>query len=173
MGNGFSSSVVMYTVNSTADGEHSLEVLWQVEAGSTGTEIDSVEHADQEGKTKHTDEKPKDSNVTIMEQQRDPSCQRDGKNYHYADVFTMAEVNPSMNVFAVEETKDGQVYAHLFSAMGEHLKCVQTGEKSVVLLSTYSSGLEAYTMVVQGGCVLTLSAEGLDVKHRFKAVSVG
>ena len=116
---------------------------------------------------------PKDSNVAIMEQQRDPSRQRDGKNYHYADAFTMAEVNPSMNVFAVEETKDGQVYAHLFSAMGEHLKCVETSEKSVVLLSTYSSGLEAYTMVVQGGCVLTLSAEGLDVKHRFKAVSVG
>lgn len=145
----------MYSVNTTGSGKPMMEMLWQMGISDCDGGVSSdMQTAGSDGKA--------------LASQID---NRSGKGYHYADVFTMAEVNPSWNVFAVKEKIDGDVSIHLFSAKGELLQSASIGEKSVVLLSMYNSVLGVYSMVVQGGHVIILDAESLEVKHKFKAVS--
>ena len=93
-----------------------------------------------------------------------------GRDYLYSDAFTMAEINPSCVVFAVKEKENGSVSIHLFSNEGESLKEVDINEKSVSLLSTFNTKVDAYGMVVQGGIVLIISGEDLKIRTRFRAV---
>lgn len=156
VGNGFSSSVVMYSV-SQSSGKYALKLLWQVK-----TESDSAVE-ENEGQTKGAS--------SGESSEGGPASQKSGKDYHYGNAFTMAEINPSGSVFAVEERKNGKVFVHLFSNGGKHLKCVDFDYESVVLLSTYHSGLGVYGMVIQGGHVIVLCAESLEMKSTFKVVS--
>ena len=84
----------------------------------------------------------------------------------------MAEVNPSLNILAVQEDKDGNVSVHLLSAEGKPLNSVDTGERSAMLLSSCNSKLNVYGLVVQGGYVLIFDADSLNVKSKFKVVCV-
>lgn len=148
----------MYSVSTTGSGKPMMELLWQMGISDCDDSMSSdMQTAGSDGNV----EKSLASQID----------NRSGKGYHYADVFTMAEVNPSWNVFAVKEKMDGDVSIHLFSAKGELLQSAGIGEKSVVLLSMYNSVLGVYSMVVQGGHVIILDAESLEVKHKFKAVS--
>ena len=85
----------------------------------------------------------------------------------------MVEVNPSGRVFVVEEKEDRAGFAHIFSESGEHLKCANVSHKSVVLLSPHNAGLGCYGLVVQGGQVLIVFAESLEMRSSFKVVSKG
>lgn len=148
----------MYSVSTTGSGEPMMELLWQM--GISDCDDSEMQTA---GKGR--------SDGNVEKSQASQIDNRSGKGYHYADVFTMAEVNPSWNVFAVKEKMDGEVSIHLLSAKGELLQSACIGEKSVVLLSTYNSMLGVYSMVVQGGHVIIFDAESLEVKNKFKAVS--
>ena len=120
-----------------------------------------------------------------------------GLEYQYGDAFYMAEINPSGNVFAVEERPERSTLARLYSPSGELLNsselCVPIAHdttaaddkdkesssaaasvrKSAVrtlLISTYKEG--RYALVVQGGYVLCVDAERLTVTNSFKVVSM-
>ena len=134
-----------------------LELVWQVEAENMDNELE-------EGEKVQVKPHSKAAIATLH------GGSKSGLDYHYADAFTMAEVNPSSNVFAVKERKDGQVSAHLFSMRGDLMKSVDINEKSIVLLSTYNRSVGGYAMMVGGSCVLILDAESLDVKNKFQVV---
>ena len=126
------------------------------------------------------------------------SDKHSGLEYQYGDAFYMAEINPSGNVFAVEERPEQSTLARLYSPSGELLNtselCVPTAdnpttnaagmkESSVagvsggdkrsaiqtLLISTYKDG--CYALVVQGGYVLLVDAELLTITKSFKVVS--
>ena len=158
----------MYSVRTAANGKPMLELLWQVKVGNDGDkETELAQHA--------PDTHCKTSEVVSLEQHIDPTevhrGGRTGRDYHYSDAFTMAEANPSLNVFAIKEKNDGRVSVHLFSQDGKLLNSVGIGVKSVLLLSTYNDMLGVYGVVVEGGEVLIFDAESLDMKNRFKVVS--
>lgn len=148
----------MYSV-SQSSGKYALRLMWQVQ-----TESDTAEE-EIEGQTKGVW-----SGALKHRSEGGPATQRSGADYHYGNAFTMAEINPSGSVFAVEE-KNRRVFVHLLSDGGKRLKCVNIDHESVVLLSTYNPGPGVYGMVVQGGHVIILCAESLEVKSTFKAVS--
>ena len=114
-------------------------------------------------------------------------------DYHYGNAFYMAEINPSGNVFVVEERPKKSTLARLYSPGGDLLKtrelvvpCQSTGptpaagndqsaaegnEKVAVqtlLISTYKEGI--YALVVQGGYVIIVDAELLTITNSFKVV---
>lgn len=112
-----------------------------------------------------------------------------GLDYHHGDAFYMAEINPSGNIFAVEERPGKSTLARLYSPSGELLntselsvptvaaadtkKSSKTGDKKkpgvqTLLISTYKDG--HYALVVQGGCVLFVDAEKLTIASSFKMV---
>ena len=138
-----------------------MELLWQAQAADT-----CEQQMTQEEQPSYSGER----NVVASENSTHTAGIKSSRDFNYVDAFTMAEVNPSLNIFAVKESQNGQVSTHLFSAKGELVKSVNTGEKSVALLSRYNSKVGGYGMVVQGGCVLILSAETLKVKNKFKVV---
>lgn len=151
----------MYSLSTAVSGKPMIELIWQMGISVCDDGLSSEMQTAEKGR----------SVGTVETSQASQLDRRSGRGYHYADVFTMAEVNPSWNVFAVKEKVDGEVSVHLFSTKGELLRSASIGEKSVVLLSTYNSRLGMYSMVVQGGHVIILDAESLEVKHKFKAVS--
>ena len=154
----------MYSVSTAANGKPVMEFLWQMKAGTDGDD-EEVEMA----------QNTPDTHCISSEQHIEPTevheASRTGRDYHYCDAFTMAEANPSLNVFAIKEKNNGQVSTHLFSRKGELLRSVGIGMKSVLLLSTHNDILGVYGVVVEGGDVLILDAESLDVRNRFKVVS--
>lgn len=159
----------MYTVKSTVNGTPTLELLWQVKARNDGGEKRSEEME----MARNTPDTHCTTSEAVTSEQPTKVYRRGrtGRDYHYSDAFTMAEVNPSLSVFAIKEKNDGHVSAHLFTRKGELLRSVEIGVKSVLLLSTYNDILGVYGVVVEGGDVLIFDAESLDMKNKFKVVS--
>ena len=98
VGNGRNSSVVVYDI--TYDkGSPRLTEAWAVKAGGK-----CVDGREEEVTKSESDSK---------------DC---GLDYHYGDAFYMAEINPSGNVFAVEERPHRTTLAHLYSPSGSPIK---------------------------------------------------
>ena len=143
VGNGFESSIAMYSLTKHTSVE--LQLLWQAKAENFGTKTSTRSAVEEITKT--------------------------GRDYHYSDAFTMAEVNPSFNVFAIREKESGSVSIHLFSKEGKKLKEMDINEKSVPLLSAFNDKVDAYGIVVRGGNVLIIGAESLEIRTKFRVVS--
>ena len=175
VGNGFSSSVVVYAVDQS-DNKYTLQLLWQVAAASSSATEDETQTADG---MSCPQQDPLNKRSGPVSQRSDPlshmppSSQRSGRDYHYCNAFTMAEVNPNGRIFVVEEKEDGAGFIHLFSESGELLKCVNVSHKSIVLLSPHNAGLHCYGLVVQGGKVLIMCDESLEIRSVFKVVRKG
>lgn len=146
----------MYSLVFAAGKPQNMELIWQ--AGVQNNSMCEEEKSQAKQESEATSAAVHDSS-------------KSGRDYHYADAFAMAEVNPSSVIFAIKESKRGQVSAHLYSMKGELMKSVDVSEKSFILLSIYNQRLGCYAVVVGGGCVLILDAESLDVKNKFHAVS--
>jgi hypothetical protein len=144
VGNGFQSSIAMYSLL-TKHTSVKFQLLWQIMAKNVNTKGSASEF-----------DSAKVTNT--------------GRDYLYSDAFTMAEINPNSNVFAVKEKENGSVSVHLFSNEGESLKEVDINEKSVPLLSAFNTKVDAYAMVVQGGIVLIIGGEDLKIRTKFHAV---
>lgn len=163
VGNGFGSSVAAYIVTSAKSDHLIMELLWQVKAVNVTGQRTGLEIGESDAESS-----PGVSNVSSSSQANSTAS----SNYHLSNAFTMAEVNPSLNILAVQEDKDGNVSVHLLSAEGKPLNSVDTGERSAMLLSSCNSKLNVYGLVVQGGYVLIFDADSLNVKSKFKVVCV-
>ena len=123
-----------------------------------------------------------------------------GLEYQYGDAFYMAEINPSGNVFAVEERPGKSTLARLYSPGGELLNTSElrapttiaaaddakelakagdgddgtsSGDKKIGVQTLLISTYRAgcYALVVQGGYALFVDAEKLTITSCFKLVS--
>ena len=150
VGNGFESSIAMYSLTKSAT--VGSQLLWQVKAESFNSKPEKTA-----GK---------------VEYGGSGQIPNTGRDYHYSDAFTMAEINLSSNIFVVKEKQNRSVSINLFSNEGELLKEVDINENSVPLLSTFNESVNGYGMVVQGGNVLVIDGENLRIKTKFHAVSV-
>ena len=189
VGNGHNSSVVVYDIVCTDHDEEStpkLKEAWRVRAGQGFASADP-HHIDSQTQKKSSD-KDCDTQDTLKST---INLKCSGLEYQYGDAFYMAEINPSGNVFAVEERPQKSTLARLYSSSGELLKTSElsipikdatgvagakeslTGEGErfavqTLLISTYKDG--SYALVVQGGYVLFVDAEQLTVHNSFKTV---
>lgn len=151
VGNGFESSIAMYSLTKSAT--VGCQLLWQVKAESFKS-------------------KPSGKTAGKVEYGGSGQMSNTGRDYHYSDAFTMAEINPSSNIFVVKEKQNRSVSINLFSNEEKLLKEVDINENSVPLLSTFNENVNGYGMVVQGGNVLVIDGENLRIKTKFHAVSV-
>ena len=171
-----------------------LKEAWRVRAGH---HFNSPEehHLHHESTTSDDKIEDKDKKDVVEKTPASESCKDTGLEYQYGDAFYMAEINPSGNVFAVEEQPGKSTLARLYSHTGELLNtselCAPTtaaadtkesakaddggaggGKRSGVqtlLISTYKDG--RYALVVQGGYVLLVDAEKVTITNSFKVVS--
>ena len=143
----------------------------------------------------HAHNLPSNSGGGVRSRSRvSPTQQRSGRDYRYGNVFAMAEMNPSSNeVFAVEEQEEGQgggggdggrVVLHLFGAEGCLLRsrdlfedegccCSIVGDgrgsvRSTLFMSRWKEG--CYAVGLQGGVLVVVDAQTLQVKNSFKTV---
>lgn len=168
-----------------------LKEAWRVKAGQNFDSPQAHLHHDDDSKIIGD----KDGKRDVVEKTpASVSCKDTGTDYHYGDAFYMAEINPSGNVFAVEERPGKSTLARLYSHGGELLhtselhapitaavdtkdaeKSAKTGDGDkrpgvqTLLISTYKAG--CYALVVQGGYVLLVDAEKLTIANSFKVVS--
>ena len=116
------------------------------------------------------------------------SSQISGRNYPYEDAFFMAEINPSGNVFAVKELPYRTTLIHVLSPEGavmktkdlmetlyneESTKTIKTKTKrpvNTLFISLYRDGM--YAIGLEGGRIILMDAESLDVVKLFKVVSM-
>ena len=193
VGNGHNSSVVVYDIINSNDKESKvapkLKEAWRVRAGQPFNSLEKASgEKDKENVKDENTEKASASAVNSKDS---------GLEYQYGDAFYMAEINPSGNVFAVEERPKKTTLARLYSPSGELLKTSElsvptrdpsaagtkgpgaaaassgSGEGSAVqtlLISTYKDG--SYAIVVQGGYVIFVDAERLTITNSFKAVGI-
>lgn len=177
VGNGHNSSVVVYELVYSNQDESvpQLREAWRVRAGQSPEHHDGNTREENGGKAQAAQKPLAPSSVV--------NSKDSGLEYQYGDAFYMAEINPSGNVFAVEERPHKSTLARLYSPSGGLLK---TSELNVptstsppaadagglvvqtLLISTYKGGL--YALVVQGGYVLFVDAEQLSITNSFKAV---
>ena len=174
-----------------------LREAWRVRAGQHFDSTENLAHGDHDGaacvSTRENQYQAKgDEKIPTRVDHKDS-----GLEYQYGDAFYMAEINPSGNVFAVEERPERSTLARLYSPSGELLNtselCVPIAQDSIpaaaddkesssaaasgrksaalrtLLISTYKEG--RYALVVQGGYVLFVDAEQLAVTNSFKVVS--
>lgn len=172
---------------------------------SAGQHFDSSSHEHQHHRdddisTKIGDEDKKD--VGQLQKTPVPEGCKDttALEYQYGDAFYMAEINPSGNVFAVEERPGKSTLARLYSPRGELLNTSElhapttivaaaddtkesakagdhgagNGNKKMgvqmLLISTYKAG--HYALVVQGGYALFVDAEKLTITNCFRLVGI-
>jgi hypothetical protein len=206
---------VVYDViyNDPDGGSPRLKEAWRVRAGQHFDSSRSPEECQQHHRgddsttTTSSDNKIGDEDKKgVVEKTSTPaasvSCKKDttALDYHYGDAFYMAEINPSGNVFAVEERPGRSTLARLYSPRGEPLNSSELhvhapttvsdaaaddtkesaeadgceGDKKLgvqtLLISTYKAG--CYALVVQGGYALFIDAEKLTITSCFKLVSI-
>ncbi len=183
-------------------GSPRLKEAWRVRAGqfnSSPEERQLHHHSDDSTTTTSSDNKIGDEDKKGVVEKTDAtsvSCtDTTGLDYHYGDAFYMAEINPSGNVFAVEERPGRNTLARLYSPGGELLNsselCVRApttgavddtkesaetdggeGDKKLgvqtLLISTYKAG--CYALVAQGGYALFIDAEKLAITSCFELV---
>lgn len=199
VGNGYNSSVVVYDIVCTDQDKSTprLREAWRVTAGQP------FDSPDQHAGHHVSGVKDKSCGGVQNTQEASPSTtattgsKDSGLEYQYGEAFYMAEINPSGNVFAVEERPQRSTLTCLYSPSGE---LIRTGQLSVpnkdltatksaasasgsqeeggesgqvaavqtLLISTYKDG--SYALVVQGGYVLFVDAEQLTITSSFKAV---
>lgn len=151
VGNGFKSSVVMYSVQ-LEDSKPVLKQLWQVKA------------------TEEVKDQGSEVRVQRSEDSEPATTKRKSEG-----VFYMAEITPSGNTVAVKETGEGSTVVQLFSVEGKLLRSTElrldSSDKKLnaVLMSTYSNG--CYAVCVQGGHVFFIAADTLDVINIIETVS--
>lgn len=196
VGNGHNSSVVVYDITCGDPDEKNppkLREAWRVRAGhpfSSRAYPLSCHHSISQARDK-TSTKDCDPQDVMSMSTVNPSCQDSGLEYKYGDAFYMAEINPSGNVFAVEERPQKSTLTRLYSPGGELLKTSElsipttndtavsnkesatTGRGGIsavqtLLISMYKDG--SYALVVQGGYVIFVDAEQLTIRNSFKAV---
>lgn len=151
VGNGFNSSVVMYSVQLEGS-KPVLKQLWQVKA------------------TEEVKDQGSEVRVQRSEDSEEATTRRKSE-----DVFYMAEIAPSGNTIAVKETGEGSTVVQLFSVEGKLLRSTELrlngGDKKLnaVLMSTYNNG--CYAVCVQGGHVFIIAADTLNVINIIETVS--
>lgn len=148
VGNGHSSSTMLYCV-----AEKTLQLLWQTAAGLS---TDRESTIDKSHNQSH-------------------DCANTGKDYKYKDTYYMSEINPSGHCFAVEEREGASTLIHLLDkSTGVDIKTVPlksiNGKREVhtVMMSSMHNG--KYVLMIEGGYVVVVMAEELDIANIFNMV---
>lgn len=171
VGNGINSSIVVYAVEEDVlTNEPCIKQLWQKLAGE--------DHV----KVKGQSSKDKDHHPLQYSDSSRGRSQRDvrltGKDYNYGDAFYMAEITPAGNVIAIQEREKGGTFVHLYCPEGKLLRVKElevSKEESnsttlhTLFISSYQDG--CYAIGLQGGVVVLLEAETLEIASSFKVVS--
>ena len=130
VGNGYNSSVVVYDIVRTGQDKSTprLREAWRVTAGQP------FDSPDQHAGHHVSGVKDKSCGGVQNTQEASPSTtattgsKDSGLEYQYGEAFYMAEINPSGNVFAVEERPQRSTLTRLYSPSGE---LIRTGQLSV------------------------------------------
>ena len=126
----------------------------------------------------------KDSNVEDPDEKLAREIQNfefSGKQYPYEDFLYLAEINPTGNMFVVLELPYKTALVHVVSSQGEIIKTEDLMMKiqdenrirrqvNVIIISSYHDGM--YAVGVEGGRIVLMDAESLEVISMFKVVSV-
>ena len=136
-----------------------LQLLWITQASITKTRESTAESHDSKS-----------------HEQTDKSHDRTGRDYMYNDAFYMGEINPSNNIFVIEERQDACTLMHLLDAVsGSPLKTTPlhslTGSREVHTLMMSSLHHGRYVVMVEGGYVVVVTGEELEVVNIFNVVS--
>lgn len=167
--NGRNSSALLYKledVKMQEDGEklckERLTLLWRTRAGLSETRESTIESHDQRNKSHDQGNKSPD--------------QLTGRDYSYKDAFYMGEVNPSRTVFIVEEREESCTLLHLLDeGTGLPIKTTPlsslsgTREAHTLMMSSLHDGL--YALMVEGGYVVMVTGEELDIINIYNIVS--
>ncbi len=170
VGNGINSCIVVYAVEegSSSNGPQ-LKQLWKALAGVKGQS------------SRVNDHHPPSASDEAGGCGQVEGVRFTGKDYNYGDAFYMAEITPAGNVLAVEERREGGTYVHLYSSAGTLLRVRQLGNQGArdgeinlkslhtLFISSYKDGCCA--IGIQGGLVLLIDAESLEVASSIKVVS--
>ena len=182
--------------------EKNLKCLWQVQAGQFPKRDPSVKsHDDQQQSCDHQHQSHDDKQQSHdkkqqshdhqhqsrdeIQQSHDQShdhqhqshdVERTGADYHQGDIFYMGEINPSGNCLLVEEREKACTMVHLYSSSGNLLKSITVssldGRKEVHthMISSFNNG--CYVIMAQGGFVLVIKGEELEIISIFNMVSI-
>ncbi len=185
VGNGTNSSIVMYTVEENPlSNKAQLKQLWQVSAGEDLLKIKgqrskvSKEHPPHEPEFECLGNNPSGCG-------QEEKARSTRKDYNYIDAFYMAEITPTGNVLAIEERRRGDTLVQLYHPDGRLLRVRELdleaggsgggrGERGserlhTLFISSYKDG--CYAIGIQGGFVMLVDAETLEVVSSFKVVS--
>ena len=157
-----------------------LSQRWQAKAGCLATEVkgqsagfigQSSASKGQASATPSLGSTASEVGVAIS-----PQVSSGAKSYVYPDAFYMAEINPSGTVFAVEEQSKGSSLVELYSPEGGRVKWAELviggkQEKLGTLMISMYHHSGCYAVAVQGGHVIIVGAESLDIMNIIKTVS--
>ena len=160
--------------------EKNLKCLWQVQAGQFPKRDPSVKsHDDQQQSCDHQhqshDDKQQSHDKKQQSHDQSHDIERTGADYHQGDIFYMGEINPSGNCLLVEEREKACTMVHLYSSSGNLLKSITVssldGRKEVHthMISSFNNG--CYVIMAQGGFVLVIKGEELEIISIFNMVS--
>ena len=159
VGNGLLSALVVYNISYDQDTNHRLMLAWVLPA-SNNSETSA-------GPSKKMEKEETDMELS-------------GHNYPYVTSYCMAEFNPDGNLFAVKELPYETAVVQLVSPDGTELRSVDLmlamkekdyARRPVQTLFTSAFHDGIYAVGVQGGKVVLVDAEKLDVMVTLNAVS--
>ena len=152
-----------------------MQLLWITQASITKTRESTTESHDQTNKSPDQTNKSPDQTDKSPDQ-TDKSHDHTGRDYMYNDAFYMGEINPSNNIFVIEERQDACTLMHLLDTVsGSPLKTTPlhslTGSREVHTLMMSSLHHRRYVVMVEGGYVVVVTGEELEVVNIFNVVS--
>ena len=186
IGNGKNSSALLYSLQESrgeeveerrregeGKGIKSLQLLWITQASITKTRESTTESHDSKSHDQ-TDKSPDQTDKSPDQTNKSPD--HTGRDYMYNDAFYMGEINPSNNIFVIEERQDACTLMHLLDAVsGSPLKTTPlhslTGSREVHTLMMSSLHRGRYVVMVEGGYVVVVTGEELEVVNIFNVVS--